>query len=403
MLTRLFLSMLLLASLVVHGQFRNDNVTYKTVYPEDLCKTLQANPGYTILDVRSDGEFFDTLSSSPGLNIGHIKNALHIDIRQLPARWKELTAYKDQPLFIYCSHSQRSRRASRLLADSGFSKIFNINGGLTNFYAQGIQDDPCNNYKIVSFKAYKIISPKQLADSHTNYYIIDLRSDSIFNGTNADEATKMEGRFSNAINIPFLKFKDDPNIKQTDQPILLVDQYGAQSPVAAEMLVNKGYKNVSILFNGMDEWITYITDAGQQSAVPWKNFSDFSMLSPDEFNTWMKKGKKMSLIDVRSQDQFNNKSKNYWQNLGQIKNAVNIPYSELSNASGLPATSDPVVVYGFNSEDEIFTAAKWFKEHGYNDVHVLRGGIWNLRWEAHNFKNKMSLNDWVINVPAENE
>jgi rhodanese-related sulfurtransferase len=403
MTTRSLLPLLLLVSLTVNAQFRKDNVTYKTVFPEDLCKTLQANPGYIILDVRSDGEFYDTMSSSPGLNIGHIKNALHIDIRQLPARWKELIAYKEKPLFIYCSHSQRSRRASRLLADSGFSKIFNINGGLTNFYAQGIQADPCNNYEIVSSIAYKIISPKQLVGSKSNFYIIDLRSDSIFNGTTTDEEAKAEGRFTNAINIPFRKFKDDPNINLPDQPILLVDQYGAQSPVAAEMLLNKGYKNISILFNGMDEWITYITDAGQQPAVPWKNFSDFSMLSPDEFNTWMKENKKISLIDVRPQDQFNNKSKNYWQNLGQIKNAVNIPYSELSDASGLPPKSNPIVVYGFNGENEIFNAAKWFKEKGYENVHVLRGGIWNLRWESHNFKNKMYLNDWVINVPAENE
>ena len=30
-------------------------------FPEDLCKTLQANPGYVLLDVRSQGEFDDTL------------------------------------------------------------------------------------------------------------------------------------------------------------------------------------------------------------------------------------------------------------------------------------------------------------------------------------------------------
>lgn len=403
MTTRSFFPLLFFVSLTANAQFMNDNMTYKTVFPEDLCKTLQANPGYTILDVRSDGEFYDTLSSSPGLNIGHIKNALHIDIRQLPARWKELMAYKEKPLFIYCSHSQRSRRASRLLADSGFTKIFNINGGLTNFYTQGIQADPCNNYEIVSSIAYKIISPKQLAGSKTNYYIIDLRNDSIFNGTTTDEEAKLEGRFTNAINIPFLKFKDDADINLPDQPILLVDQYGDQSPVAAEILLKKGYKNVSILFNGMNEWTTYITDTKQQAPISWKNFSNFNMLSPDDFDSWMKEGKKFSLIDVRSRDQFNNKSKNYWQNLGQIKNAVNIPYSELSNSSGLPAKSEAVVVYGFNSEDEIFNAAQWFKDHGYDEVYVLRGGIWNLRWEAHNFKNKMFLNDWVINVPAENE
>src|SRR3569832_2792521 len=100
------------------------------------------------------------MSSSPALNLGHLQNALHINITQLPQRWKELSEYKNKPVFIYCSHSQRSRRASRLLADSGFTKIFNINGGLTNFYEQGIQQNPCNNYAIVTGAPYKILSPK---------------------------------------------------------------------------------------------------------------------------------------------------------------------------------------------------------------------------------------------------
>src|SRR5439155_27192635 len=79
-------------------QFKADNVKYKTVYPEDLCNTLKANPDYVILDVRSDGEYHDTTSMAESLNIGHLKNAKHIDIRQLPGRWKELSAYKDRPL-----------------------------------------------------------------------------------------------------------------------------------------------------------------------------------------------------------------------------------------------------------------------------------------------------------------
>src|SRR6266498_4514522 len=150
---------------ISYSQFKADNVKYKTVFPEDLCKALQANPGYVVLDVRSDGEFNDTISSSPALNIGHLQNALHINITQLPQRWKELTAYKDKPLFIYCSHSQRSRRASRLLADSGFTNIYNINGGLTNFYDEGIQADPCAGYKIETTIPYKIISSKEFASN----------------------------------------------------------------------------------------------------------------------------------------------------------------------------------------------------------------------------------------------
>ncbi|MGZ3853578.1 MAG: rhodanese-like domain-containing protein [Flavisolibacter sp.] len=387
---------------ISHGQFKADNVKYKTVFPEDLCKTLKDNPGYVLLDVRSDGEFNDTMSSSPALNIGHLQNALHINITQLPQRWKELNAYKDKPLFIYCSHSQRSRRASRLLADSGFTKIYNINGGLTNFYDQGIQSTDCDAYSIVTTIPYKIISPKQLADTKTSYYIIDLRNDSAFTGKSLDERVKMQGRFANAVNIPFDKLASS-GFAIPSKPILLVDDFGSQSPNAAKLLVDKGFKDVSILFGGMDEWVSYITNTNQKPSIKWNSFSNYKMLSPDEFNTWMKQKEDFALIDVRPQDQFNNKSKNYFENIGQIQNAVNIPYATLASASGLPSKSTPVVVYGFNGQNDIFNAAKWFREQDYQNVYVLEGGIWNLRWASHNIKGKQYLNDWVVNVPEQNQ
>src|SRR5438045_6172843 len=139
----------LLTSLAMNAQFKADNVKYTTVFPEDLCKTLMASKGYLLLDVRSPGEYSDT-SSSNSLNIGHLKNAMNINITLLPQRWKEISSYKDQPVFIYCSHSQRSRRASRLLADSGFTHIYNINGGLTDFYNQGIQSNPCDGFSLAT-------------------------------------------------------------------------------------------------------------------------------------------------------------------------------------------------------------------------------------------------------------
>src|SRR4051812_23469058 len=127
----LSLSMFLSGSIT--AQYKNDNVVYKTVFPQDLCKAMEENPGYLLLDVRSPGEFSDT-SSAIGSNLGHINGAINIDIRQIQKRINEISAYKDKPVFVYCSHSQRSRRVSKMLADSGFTKVNNINGGMTAIY-----------------------------------------------------------------------------------------------------------------------------------------------------------------------------------------------------------------------------------------------------------------------------
>jgi rhodanese-related sulfurtransferase len=402
-MSRIISIALLLTATIANAQFKADNVKYTNVFPEELCKTLMANQGYTLLDVRSQGEVDDT-SSSESLNIGHIKNAMHIDIRQLPQRWKELLAYKDKPLFIYCSHSQRSRRASRLLADSGFTKVYNINGGLTNFYNQGIESSPCAGLEIVTTVPYKIMSAKEFASNgrQGKYYVIDLRSDSIFKGIGA-EKTKAEGHFNEAVNIPFEKFSTLTSFDIPSRSVLLVDEYGNESPKAAKILIDKGYKDVSILFDGMDAWVDYTTNTGDKPIVKWTRNISYNLLPAEDFNKMITAKKEFALIDVRSKDEFNNSSKNYWQNIGQVKGAINIPFAELHASNSLPKSKDtPVIIYGFNSQPDIFESAKWLKDQGYKNVSILQGGIWNLRWTSHNIKGKGYLNDLVVNVPEEN-
>jgi len=402
---RSILAGLLLVAVTTNAQFKADNVKYTTVFPEELCKTLMANQGYTLLDVRSQGEYDDT-STSGGLNIGRVKNSLHIDIRELPKRWKELLAYKDKPLFIYCSHSQRSRRASRLLADSGFTKLYNVNGGLTDFYNQAIESNACTGLEIVTSVPYKILSSREFNENvkqGKSYYIIDLRSDSIFRGIST-EKTKAEGHFNDAVNMPFEKLKANSSFTIPARPVLLVDEYGDESPEAAKLLFEKGYKDVSILFDGMDGWVDHVTNTTEKPSVKWTRNISYTLLPADEFNRIVASKKEFTLIDVRTKDEFNNASKNYWQNIGQIKGAINIPFTDLKANNSIPSSKDaPVILYGFNSQPEIFEAAKWLKDQGYQSVSILQGGIWSLRWTSHNIKGKADLNNLVVNVPPENE
>jgi rhodanese-related sulfurtransferase len=363
-----------------------------------------ASKGYLLLDVRSPGEYDDT-SSSTSLNIGHLKNAVNINITQLPQRWKEISSYKDQPVFIYCSHSQRSRRASRLLTDSGFTHVYNINGGLTDFYNQGIQSNPCAGLEIETSVPYKIVSPKQFAASGkaNTYYIIDLRSDSIFNGIST-ERSRAEGKFADAVNMPFEKWSATSAIIVPAKPVLLVDEFGNESPKAAKMLLDKGIKDVTILFDGMDAWMDYATNTEDKPSVKWTRNIQYNLLPAEKFNKMATDKKDFTLIDVRTKEEFSNTSKNSWQNIGQVKGAINIPASELKTSTSLPASKDvPVIVYGFNSQPDIFESAKWFKDQGYKNVSVLYGGIWRLRWVSHNIKGKEQLNDLVVNVPEANQ
>jgi rhodanese-related sulfurtransferase len=406
-MARFILFLFLTATIHLHAQYKSDNKKYTTVYPQDLCKTLQANPGFILLDVRSQGEYDDTLSSSQSLNIGHIENSKHIDIRQLPDRWKELLVYREKPVFIYCSHSQRSRRASRLLSDSGFTRIFNVNEGLTGFYIDGISNENCKNYKIVSNLPYKIISPRQLVHDmlqHELYTFLDIREDSAYNSRAASAVLNIQGRFRDALHLPFSEFPEKASSISTKKNILLIDSYGDESPKAAKYLLEHGYKNVSILFNGMDEWVDYMASATEKPPVEWMPGVNYQIISPATFYDMLQRKKTLTIIDVRDKDEFNNQSKTAWRNIGNIINSINIPATEIETSMGSLAIKDSsIVIVGSVNNDYVYAAANTLQQSGYKNIYVLRGGIWNLRWLAHNQKGREMLNELVINVPEENQ
>jgi rhodanese-related sulfurtransferase len=73
-----------------------------------------------VLDVREDTEYAQ----------GHIADAKHIPLAQLGERLKELTRYKEKPVLLHCQGGVRSAKACDLLAKNGFTKLYNLQGGL---------------------------------------------------------------------------------------------------------------------------------------------------------------------------------------------------------------------------------------------------------------------------------
>ena len=406
MLYRFVLFLVAFSAITAQAQYKNDNVKYQTVFMEDLCAALKNNPGYLILDVRSKGEYNDT-SSSVNYNIGHLKNATNIDIGELDKRLAELKDVKDKPVFIYCSHSQRSRRASTLLADSGFSKIFNINGGLTAFNLLKETGIPCSSVFYETNNQYKLISPLNLTDflkKEKELFILDVRKDSVFNGVSSDEKLNAYGKLKNAVNIPFAALANSLQQVPKNKSILIVDDFGSEAPKAAQVLLNNGYTNIHVLFNGMDMWNSLPAAELPEKNKYWNTNAGYKMINADEFDELAKKNKDMLILDVRIAEEFNNLSKTTWRNRGNIKNAKNIPSGELaSRLNEIGAYKDkPIIIYHFSSGTEAFASAKMLTEKGFTNVHVLVGGIWNLRWRAANIKDKAYLEKWVENVPAEN-
>lgn len=386
------------------SQYKYDNSIYKNIYVEDLCKQLEEHPKHLLLDVRSPGEYADT-SSYTNLNIGRLKDAVNINIRELDKRWKELLPYKNEPVYIYCSHSQRSRRASKMLADSGFTNIINVNGGMTNYNLQKNISALCSSSLYQTSNTYQLVSPLNLVallNTEKNIFLLDIRKDSAFKGISAFEEQNAFGRIKGAMNIPLSEVENNLGKIPADKKIIVIDSYGDESPAVATKLAGKGYKDVMILFNGMALWTGVGNIASKEKY--WEHSKTYHLLTAEEFDKQFKNNKDFLLLDVRTNDEFNNKAKDTWRNKGNLAGAVNIPFGELMNRlKELDSYKNKsVVIYDFSGQNEAFSAAKTLALSGFKNVYLMMDGIWDLRWKAANIKGLDYLNKWVVNVPTEN-
>lgn len=388
------------------SQYKNDNVLYKTVYTQDLCNEFSRHPGYLLLDVRTPGEYADT--SSRGLNLGRFKNAVNIEVTELGKRITEISAYKDQPVFVYCSHSQRSRRASKMLADSGFTQVFNINGGMTGIRQLPADGNKCVYDRLESANLYNIISTEDICDklekSAKDIFLLDVRSDSAFKHISTDAKLNAYGFFKNSVNIPLADLEKNLAKIPSGKEIIITDLFGGDAAKAATLLRQRNYPRVSVLPEGIDRLL--YTDSRMLPCLPSAYVSNlpFKIINSIELKRFVETSKDYLFLDVRTTEEFNNKHKNYWQNIGHLVNAVNIPAADLEAQWNKIESykTKPVIVYFFGSGTPVYEAANTLVKKGFVNVLVLQGGIFNVGWTAANIKGCSSLAALRTDIPPEN-
>ena len=90
-----------------------------TISVTELKKKLDAKDKFVLLDVRETFEY----------DIARIDGAKLIPLGELPSRMSELDSADD--IVIHCKSGMRSAKALRLLQEAGFSKLHNVEGGIT--------------------------------------------------------------------------------------------------------------------------------------------------------------------------------------------------------------------------------------------------------------------------------
>jgi len=109
---------------------KSDN-TYTNVNVQQAKEMIDKGEVF-ILDVRTPGEYTS----------GHIKNSTLLAVQDIPAneldsKLRELP--KNGSILVYCMSGIRSAAASKILVDNGFSKVYNMQGGITEWINAGYE------------------------------------------------------------------------------------------------------------------------------------------------------------------------------------------------------------------------------------------------------------------------
>ena len=216
--------------------------------PEDIQRSPQQvetmlKEGALLIDVREPDEFDEA----------RIAGAVLLPMSEIRDRWQEIP--RDRPVVLYCRSGNRSGQiAGALWMRAGYDNIYNLAGGILDWFSQGLPVDS---------------RPLQQTYAHTSYEEVHVREAwRRFNGLahvlidvrEVDEF--VSGHPSGALNIPLSELDEAIARLRNLGPLLLICNSGNRSGLAAEWLLEEGIMQVSNVEGGVIAW--------QKQRLPWE-------------------------------------------------------------------------------------------------------------------------------------
>ena len=104
--------------------------SYTRISQDEAMQMMQEQTDYLIVDVRRPDEFAE----------GHIAGAINVPSDDITDGMPELLPDKDQTLLIYCRSGNRSKEASKKLADIGYTNVYEF-GGINTWEGEIVTGD----------------------------------------------------------------------------------------------------------------------------------------------------------------------------------------------------------------------------------------------------------------------
>ena len=102
------------------------NHSIPLIKPEDLKKIIDEKTGLVLLDTREPGEYM----------VSHLKNTINVGYNAFNIRSVQKLP-TDRLIILYCSVGHRSEKIGELLINEGFTRVFNLYGGIFEWINKG--------------------------------------------------------------------------------------------------------------------------------------------------------------------------------------------------------------------------------------------------------------------------
>ena len=110
------LSLLLLTGCA--GTADGSGGSYIQLSSDQAMEQMASSEGYIILDVRTKEEY----------DSGHIAGAVNLPLQDLADGPPALLPDLSQEIYVYCRSGNRSKQASQILAELGYTNVFEFGG-----------------------------------------------------------------------------------------------------------------------------------------------------------------------------------------------------------------------------------------------------------------------------------
>ena len=115
--------MIRLLAVIMLAACGNDNgkgreAVYMNITAAEAKEIMDSEEGYIILDVRTQDEYSQ----------GHIPGAVLIPDTEIRAKAEKVLTDKDQRILVYCRSGRRSKLASEILLELGYTNIWEFGG-----------------------------------------------------------------------------------------------------------------------------------------------------------------------------------------------------------------------------------------------------------------------------------